>query len=1129
MRNFDFIRNEAGLKTLWEYCNEAEINQTGDPAKSALYGRMALEWIVQAIYYLKGFEKPEHASLFELVTNEQFTNYINSNDLIRRLHYIRKAGNNAAHGMKITGRESFFSLLNLYEFVGSVLIQIGAIESFPRFRKDLIPKKPEVHIAPTSDELPDAETIKAEYPHQNSEPLVTSSTPFPTCIGAGDETLISEAETRRLFIDQMLREAGWDICETRHAIVAGKACIETEVSGMPTPSGKGYADYVLFGDDGKPLAVVEAKKAVRSEEDGRQQAELYAQSLERTYGVKPVIYFPNGFTVKVIDQLGYTARTIMSFHSKADLQLLHQRQTRKAIQDFAVNKDIAGREYQIKAVKAVCERLNKRHRRSLIVMATGTGKTRVAIAIAELLMRNNWIKNVLFLADRISLVNQAHKNFVKLLPNETTCVLSDHDKAPDLNARIMFSTYQTMIGYIDEEEKDFSIGRFDLIFIDEAHRSVFGKYGALFDYFDSLLIGLTATPRDDIDHSTYHLLDEEQGEPTADYSYDQAVADGYLCPYKLRNLTTPMLRQGIHYDDLSKEQKEQLEGVWTYEKEKLHKRPDENYWRDIDRTEINKYIYNKGTIDSVLKGLMTNGLYVNDGMTIGKTIIFGYDHEHAQMIVDAFQRLYPELGPDFCQLIDYSVYNSETLLDNFERRNGLPQVVVSVDMLDTGVDIPDCLNLVFFKPVRSKIRFFQMIGRGTRLSPGIFGPRKAAEGEKDDNDKKEFLIFDWCGNFDFFSIHGEEADETPHSSLEEKLFDLKLDIAVLLQEAKYQQSTFAKSLHDGLKKELLAKVSKLPRSRIDVRKVGDVVYHFQQEQSWQHLSPLDVVQLKEKVAPVLPRVQTDFQALRFDFLMFKIEISLLDESQKDDSFADQVYRIAKKLASKASIPQVYAKMTTINEVLSPEFWQNKTLDRLEFVRKELRDLVQFLKGEKGQTFEIDIDDPGELIEGTGEPPITGYKTYKDRVMDYLEKNKQSSKVLQKIYNLEQLNEADILELEKILWKDLGTEKEYEDNVKDQIHGGNVAAYIRSIIGIDRQTAIRKFEDLLKIQELNSEQMDVLESIIEYVCQQGDITSDDIMSPVFENTPWNVFGDHTSFLFNYVSMLHQVIEDDKKKA
>lgn len=1126
-KNFDYIRNKTGLTHLWQYCNEAEINQFSDPTKSALNGRMALEWIVQAIYYLKGFDKPERASLFEFVSNQQFTNYINSDDLMRRLHYIRKAGNNAAHGMRISRRESFFSLLNLYEFVGSVLMQIGAVDTFPRFRNDLIPQKPEVHVEPPSDEMPIKEVIKEEYPNQTDEPLHTRKL---------DEDLVSEKETRKLFIDQMLREAGWEICETPHAIAAGKACIETEVGGMPTHSGKGFADYVLFNDDGKPLAVIEAKKASRSEEEGHQQAELYAKSLERTYGVKPVIYFTNGFTVKVIDQLGYPARPVMSFHSKADLQLLLQRQTRKNIQDFAVNNDIAGRYYQKQAVTAVCERLNKRHRRSLIVMATGTGKTRVAIAITELLMRNNWIKNVLFLADRISLVNQAHKNFVKYLPNETTCVLSDHGgEEPDLNARVMFSTYQTMIGYIDNEEKDFSIGRFDLVFIDEAHRSVFGKYGAIFGYFDSLLIGLTATPRDEIAHSTYQLLDQEQGEPTADYSYDTAIADGFLCPYKLLNRTTPMLRNGIHYDDLSKEEKDQLEGVWRYEKAKLHINPDEEYQRDIDKKEINKYIYNKGTIDSVLKELMTNGLQVNDGMTIGKTIIFGYDHQHAQMIVDEFQRLYPELGADFCQLVDYSVYNAEMLINNFEQRDSLPQVVVSVDMLDTGVDIPDCLNLVFFKPVRSKIRFNQMIGRGTRLSPGIFGPRHApiavavsCAGQRDDNDKKEFYIFDWCGNFEFFREHGEEADELPHSSLEEKLFNLKLDIAVILQEAKYQQNEFAKSLHDELKKELQGKVASLPMSRIEVRKVGDVVYKFQQEKSWQFVSPLDVVKLKEDVSPILPKVQADFQAMRFDLIMFKIEISLLDESQNADYFSNQVYKIAEKLAKKASIPQVNAKMKTINEVLTSEFWEHKTLDRLEYVRKELRDLIQFLKGENGQTFEVDIEDKMEIVEGAGETPITGYRTYKERVLDYLEKNK-SNRVLQKIYNLEKLNEADILELEKILWKELGTEKEYKENVKNQLYGGNVAAFIRSIIGIDRQTAIRKFEDLLNVQQLNSDQMDAIESIITYVCKQGDITPETMMSPVFGNVHLEAFGDQASFLYNYVVMLHDVIEDDKMKA
>lgn len=1105
--NFDYLK-ATKLQHLWAFCNEAEQYQAADPAKSALAGRKALEWLVEAVYYLQGWEIPPRATLYEMVDNEQFKQYLNSADLLRRLHYIRKAGNNAAHGNTVTRRESFFSLLNLYEFVGSVMIQIGAVDTFPRFHKELIPEHPAIHVAPSNDK-PDEQEIRDAYPAPTDKPLVAT-------VPSTDD--ISEAETRSLFIDQMLQEAGWEICTERHAIVPRKACIEIEVDGMPTASGKGYADYVLFGIDGKPLAVIEAKRTSRNAEEGRQQAQLYAEALERRYGVKPVIYYTNGFTTKVIDRLGYPDRQVMSFHSLADLQLLMERQHRQKISDMHADPAIAGRYYQTEAVTAVCERLNNRHRRSLIVMATGTGKTRTAIAIADVLLRNNWIKHVLFLADRTSLVSQAEKNFVKLLPSATCANLLDSE--PDLNARIIFSTYQTMIGYIDDDEKDFSIGRFDLIFIDEAHRSVFGKYGTIFDYFDSLLIGLTATPREEVERSTYELLGEEQGEPTADYTYEQAISDHYLCPYSLIDCTTPIMRRGIPYNDLTPAQQAELEDVWKYEKAKAHLDPDSDYSRDISRKEINSYIYNTGTADTVLETLMEQGQRIEDNSIVGKTIIFAVDHCHAEIIVSEFRKLYPEYDPDFCQLIDYSVYNAQSLIDNFSLRGHLPQIAVSVDMLDTGIDVPDVLNLVFFKPVRSKIRFHQMIGRGTRLSPDIFGAGK---------DKEQFFVFDWCGNFDFFSEHAGGVEAQPMVSLEERYFGLCLDIAVVLQDGKYQQDAFARSLHDALKERLWQKVSQLSGKTIAVRKVWALVYHYQQQKNWQYVSASDALELKEKVGPILPRPIEDLQAKRFDILMLQIELSLIDESVDGSLAEERVYTIVQMLSEKASIPQVLAKMPVIHEVLKQEFWANKTLRGLEHAREELRGLMQFLTGDGGKTFVISIDDPLER-KAVSEPSITGYPSYRERVLDWLSKNMPTNRVLQKIRNIEQLDSDDIIELERILWQELGSEQEYETNARGRLFGGNVAAFIRSIIGIDRQTALRKFEQLLQTEQLNAMQMQALDEILNYVCENGDITTQTMGQEPYSQFPWiEIFGDKTSLVPQYINMLHHVIEDEKKNA
>ena len=1099
MRNFDYLKNNEFLTTLYNYCNEAEVNQVSDPDKSALNARRALEWITRAIYSMKNIQVEERTNLYTLVSGEPFTSFIGDERIMMYVHYIRKVGNAAAHLGSVKVREASLSLQNLYNFVGAVLVKLQVIDTFAPFNKELVPNsaplRPVVQVNPVPSE-DFIQTINVEN--------------IPSTPVQGHDLNISEAETRKLFIDLMLREVGWDVLEKDGAIQALKACIEVEVQGMPNNAGVGYADYVLFGADGRPLAVIEAKKTSVDVSVGRNQAKLYADCLENRYGVRPVIYCTNGYRTEIVDGLGYPARNVLGFHNAEDLELLIYRRGRNQIRDLRINEDITNREYQKRAIRQVCERFNGNHRRALLVMATGTGKTRVSISLTDVLMRNQWVKNVLFLADRTALVKQAARNYAKLLPSATTCILNEDDK-PDMSARIMFSTYQTMIKKIDSETKDFSIGRFDLIFIDEAHRSVYGKYTAIFDYFDSLIVGLTATPREDVDRNTFDLFNME-AEDTFAYELQEAVDDKYLVNRKVFNRGTYILREGIKYDNLSADEKKQMEAVWEYEKAKKALDGDD-YHRDIDAGELFKYIFNIGTIDKVLQDLMETGLKVDGGEKIGKTIIFAFNHAHADLIVKRFGELYPQYGPDFCVLIDNYVKYAQNLIDNFEVRGKMPQIAVSVDMLDTGIDVPDVLNLVFFKRVKSKVKFWQMIGRGTRLSTDIYGHGK---------DKDCFYIYDWCKNFQYFNQNpnGEEAQAV--QSLTERLFCLRTDILVELQHAKYQQQAFTKGMYDEIKERLQSQVMQLKDNIISVRQKWDVVDKYRNPEKWQYISLVDAVELKSTISPILIKSMGDAYAMRFDVLMLSILIDFMTETGSIVKPVNRVKLIAQQLQGRASIPQVAEKMDTIMMVCAPNFIETLSVERLEKVRTDLRDLIQFLMGGDSKTFTLNIDD---IFEDGGEIDVVSTMSYKQKVLDYLAQNKDLP-VIQKIINLEQLTKNDIVELEHVMWKELGTKEDYDKYIEKGrlLCGGNVAAFIRSQVGIDRKVAMEKFSQFLSINTLNTKQEEYMKSILTYVCENGDITTKIIVNKApFTSFNWQrEFGENAVNVVKYVNSLHDCI-------
>lgn len=1037
--------------TLTELLNSA-ANQT-DLTECARQCRGVLVSAIDYIFEVTHSDKPKNASLLEKIEHPAVTGYIDDADLLASMHYVRILGMNAEHGRNIRKKEVTLALENITYIVG---------------------------LLKAKESGTDASYRKPPY--------------------------MSEAATRRLYIDQYLREAGWEILETEHIAQPGKAGIEIEVHGMPNEHGTGYCDYVLYGKDGLPLAIIEVKKTSVSPEKGRHQVVLYGDCMEKQYGRRPVLYYTNGYTTKVIDG-SYPDREVHAFHAREELERLIQRRTLGPITDLSIKDEITNRPYQKMAITNICEWLNGKHRRGLLVMATGTGKTRVAISLVDVLARNKWIKNVLFLADRISLVNQAKRNFAKLLPDMSICELSAGGEK-DLNARLIFCTYQTMIHYIDAEDKEFTTGRFDLIIIDEAHRSIFNRYGSIFKYFDSLLIGLTATPRDEVDANTYKIFGCEAGVPNFDYSLAEAIQEKYLVGYHVINRSSKLLKEGIRYQDLTEEEKEQLDDYLPDDT------PAEEY--DISASELFMYLFNEDTCRKVLEELMRWGLRTENGETLGKTIIFAYNHKHAQMIVDLFREMYPQYHENYCQLVDYSVNYGEDLVIKFGEDPNF-RIAVSVDMLDTGVDVPAVLNLVFFKKVRSRIKFVQMIGRGTRLCENVYGPGR---------NKSDFLIFDYCSNFEYFGEHPDGKEGKEALTLSQRVYQIRLEMLYELQKLEYQEDTWLHAYYEKIKADLHNEVIRIKGhdERMQVRESMQYVDKWYDKQSWMCLSPVDVKEIKKHITPLLDSgLSGDYLSVSFDARMYYVEKTLL-ATGKTAMAANHIKAIrltAKFLIDeRGSVPQVIAKANDLRQLASKEYWDEVSVPELERMRESVRDLMPLMEGGGNPKLDVDIRDVISEAEYVPEDTAIDIRTYREKVIDYLAEH-SNSEVIRKIHNLEPINRADLEELEQILWHELGSREEYDETTQET----NLAAFIRSLIGLNQEAVNEKFSEYLSGNTLNAKQQEFVRTIINYVRENGDVDlSDMVNTEPFNNYDLTeLFGERLIALKNVVERLHGCIQ------
>lgn len=1051
MTNFDVFNTDSQFAAFAPAAIAAERILHIDPSACILNCRRAMEFAVKWMYSVDdSLVRPWQDKLVSLMSNEDFRDIVGT-DIYRRMDYIRIMGNNAAHNnKKITEEQAVLCLENLFIFLDFIAYCYGKEYTERHFDKALLQEQavktgPVVHIPDVNLDALIAENKKLKE-ELTARRLEQQQTYVPKPLD------ITEYQTRKLYIDAMLEDAGW---------TEGKNWLnEVELAGMPNKSNVGFADYVLYGDDGKALAVIEAKRTCVDVAVGRQQAKLYADLLEKKYGRRPVIFLTNGFETRIQDNQ-YPERKVAAIYSKRDLEKLFNLQTmRTSLKNIVVNKNIAGRWYQEAAVKAVCQSFDEKNRRkALLVMATGSGKTRTVMALCDVLLKHGWVKNILFLADRTSLVTQAKRSFTNLMPDLTLTNLCDGKQ--NANARCVFSTYQTMMGCIDDikdnDGKLFTCGHFDLVICDEAHRSIYNKYRDIFNYFDAPLVGLTATPKDDIDKNTYEVFELESGVPTYGYELAEAVKDGYLVDFLSVETELKFIEQGIAYDELSDEEKDEYEKTFITETGEIPEK--------IAPSALNNWVFNEDTIRKVLNILMQDRLKIDYGENLGKTIIFAKNHDHAEKILEIFNKEYPHLK-DYAKVIDNKIKYAQSAIDEFSDPKKLPQIAISVDMLDTGIDIPEILNLVFFKKVMSKAKFWQMIGRGTRLCPGLL----------DGEDKEKFYIFDFCGNFEFFRMNKGKATANM-LALQGAIFKLKAQIAFKLQDLAYQTKDLI-AFRKTLVEDMVRKVRELNRDNFAVRQHLKYVEFYSNPDNYVSLTYENTLTMGEELAPLIIPDKDEPKAVRFDALMYGIELAYLAGKPYSKARSDLTKKI-NAVASVANIPEIMAQADFLNKLIHTDYIANAGINEFECIRKNLRDLIKYIpKGGPKYTTNFIDNIIGKEIK-PAEIENDDLKNYKMKAEYYVRQN-QDQIAIKKLRTNLPLTKADIASLEKVLWSELGTKADYEAEYGQKPLG----EFVRELVGLDMNAAKEAFADYLNDVNLDSRQIYFVNQIVEYIVHNG---------------------------------------------
>lgn len=1077
MSNFEFLKGIKEYALFASAAVEAEKVYTSAPAMCAVGCRKALELAVKWVYSADNtMQMPYKDNLQALIHEPTFRFAVDYNTW-GKLPYIIKLGNLAVHTERsVQSSDALASLRGLFEFIQWVDYCYGADYEERKFDEALIPTE---RVVVDTKKIKEQESLLGEKDaeiealrkkiEQMSEQITAAKEQHQQerTFNADDP---SEFITRKKYIDVDMKSMGWKF-------TGADADVQEEypVEGMAGVMGQmGYVDYVLFGKDGLPLAVVEAKRTSKDPNIGRKQAVLYADCLERKFGRRPMMFTTNGFETYFWDDKSSPQRKVSGIFSKEDLQkLMNRRAERLDLLSIPIDDKITDRYYQKEAIRAVCEQIGLGFRKHLLVMATGTGKTRTASSLADVLSRGKYVTNILFLADRTALVKQAKDDFKNYLPDMSLCNLCSNKD--DRSARIVFSTYPTMLNAIDDAKtKDgqrmFTPAHFDLIIIDESHRSIFKKYRAIFEYFDAIMVGLTATPKTDVDRNTYDFFEMEHGVPTYAYDYETAVyTDHVLVPYYNYEVKTKFLEEGITYDDLSEEDKARYEDDFI----------EDGLMPDfIPSTQLNKFVFNETTVDIVLQDLMERGIKVAGGDRLGKTIIFASNKRHAEFILERFNKLYPRYNGTFAQRVICDDTYVQTVIDDFKVPDKEPHIAVSVDMMDTGIDVPQCVNLVFFKKVRSKAKFWQMIGRGTRLCKGLTCIDQV-DGEY--TDKKRFLIFDYCGNFEYFRTHKEGYESRDTKSLSENIFGKQIRLAVLLQESAYAGDGF-QAWRNELVNTCHGQVAALSIDLIAVRLRIQYVEKYKKLSAFEYISEGDKGELLQQIAPIVQLDDTDEYAKRFDNFMYGLMIASMEQMPSFKYAKKQLCDMAALLERKVSIPQVKAKLDVIKEVNTDPFWAANDVLLFEKVRKELRELIKFIVDGGGgkQPIITHLADPiVDQKEGEQLDPAYDFEAYKDKVNRYILEHGNTLAIYKLTHNIP-LSSGDYDELERVLTSELGTREDYVRDFQDTPFG----LLVRQIAKMDHDAAMQAFSAFINDQSLGQQQIAFIHKIINHIEQNG---------------------------------------------